>query len=73
MVLFKVTYSLLDQARDSPPWGNAGLRALLKGPTVVRILLWQRQGLNHQPSGAQSCTFAMVITSHVQYMGKYLL
>ncbi|KAJ8245235.1 hypothetical protein COCON_G00235570 [Conger conger] len=29
------------------PWSNAGLRALLKGPTAVRILLWLHQGSNH--------------------------
>ena len=35
-----------------------GLRVLQKGPTAVRILSGLHRGLNHQPTGSQSCTSA---------------
>ena len=48
----------VDKAKQGTvPRSNAGLRALLKGPTAVWIL-WLHRGLNHQPSGSQSCSLA---------------
>ena len=39
-----LAYSWWDEARGNSPWSNVGLRALLKGPTAVRILSWLHPG-----------------------------
>ena len=59
-ILFYITCHLADAfiqsdlqlirlSRRHTPWSNVGLRALLKGPTAVRILSWPHQGSNHRP------------------------
>ena len=45
---------LIRLSRRHTPWSNVGLRALLKGPTVVQILLWPRLGSNHRPCRSES-------------------
>ena len=42
-------------------WSNVGLRALLKGPTAVRILSWLHLGANHRPCGFQTALSALAI------------
>ena len=66
--LFSCTFILGLSRGHSPP--GAGLRALLRGPTAARILLWLRRGLNHQPSWSLSCTLVMYLTccnSHLSF------
>ena len=45
---------LIRLSRRHTPWSNVGLRALLKGPTTVQILLWPHLGSNHRPCGSKS-------------------
>ena len=43
------------------PWSNVGLRALLKGPTLVQMLSWPHQGSNHQPCGLTSSSLTTTL------------
>ena len=38
-----------------------GLRALLKGPTAVQILLWPHQGLKYRPCGSKSSSLTTTL------------
>ena len=38
-----------------------GLKALLKGPTAVQILLWPHQGSNHRPCGSKSSSLTTTL------------
>ena len=53
----------LSRRQRHTPWSNVGLRALLKGPTAVRILSWPHQGSNHRPCGSKSSS----LTTMLQY------
>ena len=72
MLLSKATYSWLDKAGDNLPWSNVRLGVLLKGPIASLILLCLHWGLNHKPSGSQSCTLSSRLSKVVKDFGTVL-
>ena len=52
---------LIRLSRRHTPWSNVGLRALLKGPTAVRISSWPHRGSNRRPCGSKSISLTATL------------